>query len=180
MGPMAGANMRQLLSEAELLAGVDRLAREVQAKQDGRPLTIIAVMTGSLVLMADLMRRLTMPLRIGVIQASSYRGGTQSGALEVNRLMIPNVAGEDVLLLDDIFDTGRTLETLCEALQSLGPRSLRTLVLLEKEGRAVVHRRPDLVGFKIPDRFVVGYGLDYDDLYRNLPYLAELDPADLH
>jgi hypoxanthine phosphoribosyltransferase len=171
--------MKVLIAESEVRAGVQQLARKIEALQAGRPLTIVAVMTGSLVLLADLMRHLQFPLRIGVVQASSYRQATTAGELSVNPFMLPSLEGEDVLLLDDIFDTGQTLVAIREALSACRPAGITTAVLLEKRGRARVELRPDLVVFQIPDCFVVGYGLDYKDLYRNLPYLAELEASDL-
>ncbi len=155
------------------------MAAEVNRQYGDRPLTIIGVMTGSVVLLADLIRQLAMPLRVGVIQASSYRGGTEAGELRINTDFVLDVADRDVLLVDDIFDTGRTLEKVVQLIQSYGPRSVRSAVLLRKLGRQEVESKPDFVGFDIPDLFVVGYGLDYRDHYRNLPYVAAIEPEDL-
>jgi hypoxanthine phosphoribosyltransferase len=113
-----------------------------------------------------------------VIQARSYLG-TERGALSVNADMLPEVADRDVLVIDDIFDTGLTLLEVLSFLDELGPRSVRTAVLVLKQGKQRVSLRPDYVGFEIPDVFVVGYGLDYNDAYRNLPYLAALEPQDI-
>lgn len=155
------------------------MAEEIDRHYEGRPLTVIAVMTGSIVLFADLIRRLSMPQRVGVIRASSYRGGTTSGELQVDAGMMIDVTGRDVLLVDDIFDTGRTLARLTELVSESGARSVGTAVLLHKRREHEVPLRPDFVAFKIPDEFVVGYGLDYLDMYRNLPYLAVLEPAEI-
>lgn len=171
--------MRVLLDESQLHEGVARLAREIDAHYAGRPLTVIAVMTGSLVLFADLIRRLSMPQRVGVIQASSYRGGTTSGELHIDASMLIDVAHREVLLVDDIFDTGQTLSRLRDTLLQLQAASVRTAVLLHKEREHHVELRPDFVAFQIPDEFVVGYGLDYLDMYRNLPYLAVLEPEEI-
>jgi hypoxanthine phosphoribosyltransferase len=172
--------VKRLLSEDEIHAGVARLAQEIGQHYAGRPLTILGVLTGSLVLVADLIRRLDMPLQLGVIQTRSYRGAaTTPGKLEINATMLPDIKDRDILLVDDIFDTGRTLAALLEQLQTLQPRSLRSAVLLVKKGRQVVSIRPDYVAFDIPDAFVVGYGLDFQDGYRNLPYLARLEEEDL-
>ncbi len=171
--------MRILLSEEELNAGVEGLAGKIDRHYGGRPLTVIAVMTGSIVLFADLIRRLSMPQRVGVIRASSYRGGTTSGELHVDAAMMIDVTGRDVLLVDDIFDTGRTLQRLTGLVSQAGARSVRTAVLLHKRREHEVSLRPDFVAFEIPDEFVVGYGLDYLDMYRNLPYLAVLEPAEI-
>jgi hypoxanthine phosphoribosyltransferase len=171
--------MKTLLNEQELHAGVQRLAGKIDAFYAGEPVTIIAVMTGSLVLFADLIRMLSMPLRVGVIQASSYRGGTTAGELAVDRRMMIDVKGRDVLLVDDIFDTGRTLQRLIEEVSQLGATSVRSAVLLHKQRQHDVEIRPDFVAFEIPDAFVVGYGLDYQDHYRNLPFLGLLEESDL-
>ncbi|HZN37087.1 MAG TPA: hypoxanthine phosphoribosyltransferase [Pirellulaceae bacterium] len=170
--------MRPLVSAEQIQASIDRLAAEIRAREAGRPLTVIAVMTGSIIFLADLIRKLDMPLRVGVIQARSY-AGTQRGSLSVNADMLPDVAGRDVLVIDDIFDTGHTLQEVLAFLDELGARSIRTAVLVLKRGKQLVSLRPDYVGFEIPDVFVVGYGLDYNDGYRNLPYLAALEPADI-
>lgn len=172
--------MRVLLSEEELHKGVQQLAAEIDAHYGSeRPITVIAVMTGSLVLFADLIRRLSMPQRVGVIQASSYRGGMKSGELEVDAGMMIDVRDRDVVLVDDIFDTGKTMDRLVKVLKSMGAKSTKTAVLLHKQTEHSVDVRPDFVAFEIPDEFVVGYGLDYLDMYRNLPYLAVLEPAEI-
>ena len=172
--------MRVLLSEEELNTGVEQLAAEIDDHYGKeRPITVIAVMTGSLVLFADLIRRLSMPQRVGVIQASSYRGGTKSGELTVDAGMMIDVRDRDVVLVDDIFDTGQTLDRLVKVIKGMGAKSTKTAALLHKQTEQAVDVRPDFVAFEIPDEFVVGYGLDYLDMYRNLPYLAVLEPAEI-
>lgn len=171
--------MKTLLNEQQLQAGVDAMAAQISAKYGNRQLTIVAVMTGSLVLMADLMRRLAMPVRVSLIQASSYRGGLKSGELWIRDDMMLDVTDRDVIVIDDIFDTGKTLQEVLRRIQLMGPKSLASAVLLHKEGRQTVAMEPDFVAFRIPDEFVVGYGLDYQDLYRNLPYLAVLESTEI-
>jgi hypoxanthine phosphoribosyltransferase len=120
------------------------------------------------------------PMRVGVIQASSYRGATtERGALMINSELMLDISGRDVLLVDDIYDTGHTLAQVVEKLHEFKPRSIRSAVLLRKEGRQESHYEPDFTAFRIPDEFVVGYGLDYEDMYRNLPHVAALEPEDL-
>jgi hypoxanthine phosphoribosyltransferase len=179
--PPAGlANVKPLLDAEELRAGVARLARQISRDYSGRSPTIIGVLTGSLVFLADLMRQIDLPLRIGLVQASSYRGAaTRPGELELQLGLLPEIAEQDVLLVDDIFDTGHTLEALVSRLREHRPRSLRSAVLLRKLGRQEVSLLPDYVCFEIPDVFVVGYGLDYQDAYRHLPYVARLEDDDL-
>ena len=168
--------MEILLSEARIQARVKELGRQIEADYRGKPLTIVAVLTGSLILLADLIRQIQVPLRVALLQASSYKGATTSaGALIINESFAPDVAGRDVLLLDDILDTGHTLGTLVRRMADRGALSVRTAVLLRKVGRQEVGLEPDYCGFTIPDAFVVGYGLDYDDEYRHLPHVAVLD-----
>ncbi|MCA9126348.1 MAG: hypoxanthine phosphoribosyltransferase [Planctomycetales bacterium] len=168
--------LKILLNEQELEAGVARMAEEISEAYGDSPLTIVAVMTGSLVLLADMFRQLEMPVRVSLIQASSYRGGTQPGSLWIRDDMMLDVTDRDVLVVDDIFDTGRTLKAVLNCIQGMRPSSLSSAVLLHKKGRQEVDFTPNFIGFSIPDEFVVGYGLDYKDLYRNLPYLAILEP----
>ena len=171
--------MKILLTEQELQLGIERLAKQISLEYGERPVTIISIMTGSLVLLADLIRRLEMPIRVSLIQASSYRGGTESGELDVNDSLMLDIQGRDCLLVDDIFDTGKTLMRVTERLKGLRPASLKSIVLLYKEGRQEFPLEPDYFIFKIPDEFVVGYGLDYQDLYRNLPYVGVMEQTDL-
>ena len=171
--------MKVLLDERQLQSGIRQLADRLADDYRGRALTIVAIMTGSLVFVADLIRRLELPVRISLIQASSYRGGTRSGELHISQSMMLDIADRDCLLLDDIFDTGNTLLEVSQCLQMLRPASLRSAVLLRKEGQSQVEIEPDYTAFSIQNEFVVGYGLDYQDLYRNLPYVAVLEPADL-
>jgi hypoxanthine phosphoribosyltransferase len=171
--------MKRLLSRDELAAGIDRLAAEVRGDCGDKPLTVIGVLTGSIVLMADLLRRLEGPIEVGMVWASSYRGtAIRPGRLDLRLDLLPDLTGRDVLLVDDIFDTGRTLEALVASLHQHGAVSVRTLVLLRKPTRTEVVMNPDYVGFDIPDAFVVGYGLDHDGAWRNLPEICILDPAD--
>ncbi|MGB6045283.1 MAG: hypoxanthine phosphoribosyltransferase [Pirellulales bacterium] len=172
--------MKILLTEDQLHDGVKRVAGEINDHYQNRPLTIIGILTGSVIMLADLIRLLEMPLRVGVLQARSYHGATTTrGELRIYDELMPDIADRDVLLVDDIFDTGHTLLQVMQRMQALGPRSIQSLVLLRKEGRQETDLEPDFFGFRIPDEFVVGYGLDYEDEYRNLPYLATLEEADL-
>ena len=171
--------LRTLLSETCVRDGVDRLAQAITERYGDTPLTVVAVMTGSLVLLADLIRRLSMPIRVSLIQASSYRGGTEPEALWIRDDMMLDVTDRQVLVIDDIFDTGSTLQAVMHCIREMQPHSVASAVLLHKEGRQKVEMLPDFVAFKIPNEFVVGYGLDYQDLYRNLPYLAVLEPSEI-
>lgn len=167
--------MQALLTEDQIQTRVRELGRQIEADYQGKPLTIVAILTGSLILLADLIRCIGLPLRVALLQASSYKGATTTaGTLQINEAFVPDVVGRHVLLLDDILDTGHTLATLVERMHREGAASVHTAVLLRKLGRQVVHIEPDYCGFTIPDAFVVGYGLDYNDDYRHLPYVAVL------
>jgi hypoxanthine phosphoribosyltransferase len=170
-------SLSSLLDEQTLREGVRQLADRITAHYAGRPVTIVGVLTGSIVFLADLIRLLPMPLKIGLIQASSYRGPVFSpGSLVIKEDMLPDVEGVEVLVLDDIFDTGYTLTEVVARLKELRAADVQTAVLLRKRGRQEVEIGPDFAAFEIPDLFVVGYGLDYDSQYRNLPYVAALTP----
>lgn len=172
--------MKQLLSQAEIEAGLHRLAEQLRGHYGRRPLTIVGILTGSLVMMADLIRQLDNPLRVALIRAHQYHGQSQRRtALVIDDQLLPNLAGREVLVVDDIFDTGHTLVEVVAQLARHRPASIRSAVLLQKTARCEVAIRPDYVAFEIPDQFVVGYGLDYEDRYRNLPFVAALEPSDI-
>jgi hypoxanthine phosphoribosyltransferase len=172
--------MKILLTEAQLQEGIRRLADQIQAHYRGKPLTIVGVLIGSIVLLSDLIRLLDMPIRVELVQARSYRSGTRPGPLVLNTDLLSNdIRGRDVLLVDDIFDTGHTLWELIPQIDELGPASLRSAVLLVKQGQCEVDMKPDFAAFEVPNAFVVGYGLDYADHYRNLPHVAVLEPEDM-
>jgi hypoxanthine phosphoribosyltransferase len=168
--------MEILLPAERIQQRVTDLARAIAADYRGQPaVTIVGVLTGSLIFLADLVRHLDFPLRIGLIQASSYLGATTTpSSLRIAPDLAPDLRNRHVLLLDDILDTGRTLHHVVGHIRELGPASLRVAVLLRKQGRQIVPFEPEYCGFVIPDVFVVGYGLDYDDEYRHLPYIAVL------
>jgi len=171
--------LKVLLTEQQVREGVVQMAAAIEAHYAGAPVTVVGVMTGSLVLLADLIRLLSMPLRVGVVQASSYRGETSRGDLTINAEMLLDIQGRDVLLVDDIFDTGHTLVEVSNHIQHSGAASVKSAVLLQKAGRQEVAARPTFTAFHIPDEFVVGYGLDYQDLYRNLPYIGVLEDQEV-
>jgi hypoxanthine phosphoribosyltransferase len=173
--------MKVLITEEQIQKRIGILAAEIQKYYEGRPLTIVGVLIGSVVFVADLIRRIDLPLRVELVQARSYRNGnTRPGHLVINiDLLSSDVRGRDVLLVDDIFDTGNTLWELLPQIDDLGPSSVRSAVLLRKEGRCMVPMKPDFVAFDIPDAFVVGYGLDYRDSHRNLPYVGVLEPSEI-
>ncbi len=167
--------MHVLITTEQIQQRVAEMARDIGPQYRDRPLTIVGVLTGSLMFVADLVRRLDMPLRIGLIQASSYRGRTTTaGELHLGPELRADVRDRHVLLLDDILDTGQTLAHLVKHLHEQGALSIKVAVLLRKQGRQIHPVRVDFVGFDIPDEFVVGYGLDFNDEHRQLPHIAVL------
>ena len=168
--------MKVLLTAEQIHERIVELGEKITADYEGRSVTLLGVLTGSLMFVADLVRELKLPTRIAFLQASSYRGETTTpGQLAIHVGVAPDVRGRDVLLLDDILDSGQTLHDVIELVQHLEPRSLRVGVLLRKRARQKVPLEPDYCGFEIPDAFVVGYGLDYNDEYRGLPYVGVLE-----
>ena len=167
--------MEILLSADQIRHRVDQLAVDIARTYDGRQVTVIGILTGCVVFMADLIRQVDLPLRVGFLTASSYRGeATMPGNLVIRDDLLPDLAGRDVLLIDDILDTGKTLTRVVARLIDRGAQSVKVAVLLRKVGRQEVPFEPDFVGFTIPDQFVVGYGLDYNDEYRHLPFIGVL------
>lgn len=167
---------RVLIAQDQIEAGVRRLARQLEHDYKKRDLIMVPLLTGTVMFMADLLRHLTLPLRLDFMGVSSYGAGTESGELVFTKELRMEVRGRDVLLVDDILDTGRTLRRVSEKLRALKPRSLKTCVLLDKKARRLEKIEADYVGFSIPDYFVVGYGLDYAERYRNLPFVGVLKP----
>lgn len=166
---------RVLYSETEILAGIDRVAREVTRTYQGRDFTVVSVLKGSCVFASDLIRRIPIPLELAFLAASSYGDGTTSGALEINFIPTGNeIEGRNLLLVDDILDTGKTLHRLKAELSKRGAAEVRTCVFLDKPSRREAPIKPDFRVFEVENLFVVGYGLDYAGRYRNLPYVGAL------
>ncbi|MEQ1907138.1 MAG: hypoxanthine phosphoribosyltransferase [Pirellulaceae bacterium] len=171
--------MQALIGEQEIRLAVASLGKQIATEFRDEPLTVLGVLTGSIVFLADLIRSIDLPHRVGLIQASSYRGATTVPLeLRINNSLLPDIRNRSVLLVDDIFDTGSTLSALHSTVQAHEPRRIRSAVLLWKTGKSKVDIQPDYHCFQIPDRFVVGYGLDYNDDYRHLPFIAALEPGD--
>lgn len=170
--------MRTLISADELRTGIAGLARRLEAHYQGQPLTIVALLNGSLLFLADLVRELRIPVEYDTLRVSAYRGeATTAGEVRVEVGQVPAVRGRHLLLLDDILDTGATLQAVRELARDWGALSVRTAGLLWKPDRTRAGFRPDDYVRQIPDVFVVGYGLDYNGQYRQLPQIVELDPS---
>jgi hypoxanthine phosphoribosyltransferase len=165
-----------LISQQRIARRVRSVAGQIEKDFVGRDLVIVALLNGTVVFLADLLRQLSLPLRLDFIGVSSYGAGTESAELVFTKELRLDVSGRDVLLVDDILDTGKTLFRVSAKLRRLGPRQIKTCVLLDKPSRRVEQIAADYVGFTIPDQFVVGYGLDYAERYRNLPFVGVLHP----
>lgn len=167
-----------LLTEAEITARVEELGRRISEDYTGKELTLVSVLKGSLPFMADLMRQITIPVQIDLMEVSSYGGTTteNTGLVRILKDLSSNIDGRDVLIVEDIIDTGLTLNYLVRYLRGKNPASLRICTLLDKPARRLVEIPVDYVGFTIPDQFVIGYGLDFGEIYRNLRFVGVLRP----
>ncbi|MBK1834176.1 hypoxanthine phosphoribosyltransferase [Roseibacillus ishigakijimensis] len=164
-----------LIDEEVILRRLDTVADKVLADFEDQEILVVGILTGALVFMADLCRRLPVPLQIETLSVASYHGGTESsGVVEFLDAKLPEVKGRRILLIDDILDTGRTLKAVKDKLLALGASSVRTAVLLSKEKERAEEVEADYMAFEIGDEFVVGYGLDYQGRYRNLPFVGVL------
>jgi hypoxanthine phosphoribosyltransferase len=167
---------RMLISDKQLARRIKELSVEIERDFTGREMVVVSLLNGTVLFLADLIRYLSLPLRLDFIGVSSYGHGTESGDLVFTKELRLDVRGRDVLLVDDILDTGRTIHRVLAKLKALKPRRIKTCVLLDKKARRVEKVTADYVGFDIPDFFVVGYGLDFAERYRNLPFVGVLHP----
>ena len=167
---------RILITDAQLAKRIRQMSRDIVRDFTGREMVVVSLLNGTVMFLADLVRNLTLPLRLDFIGVSSYGLGTESGELVFTKELRLDVRGRDVLLVDDILDTGRTLDRVLGKLRALKPRRIKTCVLLNKAARRAEEVEADYVGFEIPDFFVVGYGLDFAERYRNLPFVGVLYP----
>ena len=166
-----------LISEEALAAKVAEMGQAISRDFAGKKLIVIGVLKGSVVFMSDLIRQITIPVEMDFMAVSSYGAGVKTtGVVKILKDLDRLIEGYDVLVVEDILDSGMTLSYLTEMLRDRNPASIRIATLLDKPERRKVEIKPDYVGFTIPDEFVVGYGLDYAELYRSLPYVGILDP----
>ena len=167
---------RVLITDEQLARRIREMSATIEADFRDREMVVVSLLNGTVMFLADLIRNLSLPLRLDFIGVSSYGAGTESGELVFTKELRLDVRGRDVLLVDDILDTGKTLYRVLGKLRALKPRHIRTCVLLNKAARRVEEVEADYVGFEIPDFFVVGYGLDFSERYRNLPFVGVLHP----
>jgi hypoxanthine phosphoribosyltransferase len=166
---------RTVISAPELEARIAGLASEIDLSQAGRPLVLVGILKGSIFFLCDLAKRLSTPVTLDFLQVSSYGKGTRSsGNVRLVRDLSTDIAGQDVLIVEDIVDTGRTLQKILQLLGTRGPRSIKVCSLLKKRLPGNAGIPVDFLGFEIEDEYVVGFGLDHAERYRNLPYIAVL------
>ena len=168
-------DLKVLISEKELHKRIKELAKQIYEDYKGEELTFICILKGSIFFTVDLSKEMPCDINFEFIRVSSYHGQNSTGVIEMKVELQGDIKGKDVIIIEDIIDTGRTLSYLMEYLRSKGPKSLKICSLLDKKERRVCKMDADYVGFDIPDKFVLGYGLDVDDKYRNLPYIGYFD-----
>jgi len=172
MSRLEGEKVEVLLSEEKLQARIAELGAVIARDYQGKPLKLVGVLKGSFMFMADLARAIDLPLKVDFIGTTSYQGTKTSGVVRITSDLSRPIDGEHILLVEDIVDTGLTMQYLLENLATRHPASVKVCALLEKPARAKVQVPIDYKGFSIPDEFVVGYGLDWDGRFRNLPFLG--------
>ena len=169
-------HIRVLISEEELDARIQELGRQISRDYEGKQVHMVCVLKGGSFFMCDLAKRISVPVSLDFMSVSSYGSGTKSGGVvKIVKDLDEPIKDKDVLVVEDIVDSGRTLSYLLEMLMARGPESLKLCTLLDKPDRRVVDVDVDYTGFQIPDEFVVGFGLDYDQRYRNLPYIGVVE-----
>lgn len=162
-----------LITKEQIAAAIKQAGEEIDRSYDGRPILLVSILNGAFVFMADLCRAITVPCEIAFMCAKSYSGTTSSGNVKITMDLNQDISNYHVIIVEDIIDTGRTLKEVVSILKQRNPLSLKVVTLLDKPDRRVVDFKADKVLFTIPDLFVIGYGLDYNEYYRNLPYIAE-------
>ena len=165
---------RVIISKEEIEAKIQEVGKQISDTYDGRPILLVSILKGAFVFMADLCRAISVPCEIGFMCAKSYYSGTvSSGAVKITMDLEQDISKYHVIIVEDIIDTGRTLNDVVNLLKARNPLSLKVITLLDKPSRRLVEFKADISLFTIPDYFVIGYGLDCAEQYRNLPYIAE-------
>lgn len=171
-----GERVRELISEQEIAAKINEMGAQISADYNGESVYVLCILKGSVYFTTELTKRMTVPVYLDFMSVSSYGSGTtSSGVVKIVRDLDESIEGKNVLVVEDIVDTGRTLAYLLNNLKARHPKSLKLCTLLNKPDRRVTEVAVDYTGFEIPDEFVVGYGLDYDQKYRNLPYIGVVE-----
>lgn len=165
-------NIREIISAEDIAKEVKKLGEKITTDYNGKELVIIGVLKGAFVFLSDLVRAISLPCQIEFMQAQSYSGVTSTGIVNITKDIEIDIKGKDIIVVEDILDTGRTLYAICETLRAKEANSVKVCTFLDKPSRRVVDMKADYSCFVIPDDFVVGYGLDYDEQYRNLPFIG--------
>ena len=172
-------NIKVLISEADVDKKIEEIGKAISERYAGKTVHLICVLKGGAFFMCELAKRITVPVSMDFMAVSSYGAGTvSSGSIKMIKDLDESIEGKEVIIVEDIIDSGRTLDKLMELLQTRNPKSLAVCTLLDKPDRRVVDVKVDYTCFNIPDEFVVGYGLDYDQKYRNLPYIGVVEFED--
>lgn len=167
---------RIIITEEQINREIQKVGKQISDSYDGRPFLLVSILKGSFVFLADLCRAITVPCEIGFMCAKSYYSGTvSSGEVKITMDLDRDISNYHVIIVEDIIDTGRTLKYVADLLKLRNPLSFKIVTLLDKPSRRVIDLKADISLFTIPDYFVIGYGLDCDEYYRNLPYIAEYD-----
>ena len=167
--------MEVLISESKIEKRINELAKEINKEYEGKELILLGILKGSIVFMVELAKKLKMKVKFEFMEVSSYEGTESTGNLKIKKPLKEDIEGKDVLIIEDIIDTGRTLKELKKYLEAKNPNSVKIATLLSKPSRRVVEIEADYMGFEVEDKFVVGYGLDYNQKYRNLPYIGYIE-----
>ncbi|MDE5654128.1 MAG: hypoxanthine phosphoribosyltransferase [Clostridia bacterium] len=168
-----------LIDEESIAQKVKELGKQIEKDYAGKSPVVVAILKGSIIFYADLVRNINLPMRFDTMSVSSYGSGTvSSGNVKIKKDLAKDISGEDVLLIEDIIDSGNTMKALTSLLEHRGAKSIKVCSFLDKPSRRTTDFKANYVGYEIPDEFVVGYGLDYDEKYRNLPYVGILEITD--
>lgn len=167
--------IEKMISEEELENRIKELGKQIEKDYDGKNLICVGLLKGSIMFMADLLKNVKLDLAMDFMKVSSYHGTKDStGVVKILKDVDSDISGKDVLIIEDIIDTGLTLQAVKKFLLSKNPKSLKVCSLLDKPSRRKIEMEGEYIGFKIPNEFVIGYGLDYDEIYRNLPYIGKV------
>ena len=170
---------RVLIDEEKIAQRVAQLGKQIERDYAGKRPVVVAILNGAIVFYGDLVRKINLPMRFDTMAVSSYGSGTvSSGNVKIKKDLSNDVIGQDVLLIEDLIDSGNTMKELTSLLEQRGAKSIKVCAFLDKPSRRTADFKADYVGYSIPDEFVVGYGLDYDEKYRNLPYVGILEITD--
>ena len=172
---MKSMDIKILIDEKQLEERIKELGRQIDEDYKGKEVVLIGLLKGSIMFMAELAKNITNDVQLDFMDVSSYAGTESTGIIKINKDIRDSIEGKDVIIVEDIIDTGRTLTYILEYLKQKSPSSIKIATLLSKPSRRVVKLDADYTGFEIEDKFVIGYGLDYDEKYRNLPYIGYLE-----